>query len=169
MARQKIEVKIGDKYGRFTIIEEVEPHIQPNGKSNRQFRCSCSCGNERIIHLSSLRRGNSKSCGCYLKEITSQLKKKHGGYKHYLYKTFNGMKERCMNPNNKFYKNYGARGIKVCERWLESFAHFLEDMGERPNGHTIDRINNDGNYEPSNCKWATKKEQQNNTRRNKCK
>lgn len=158
-------VKSGDKYGRFTIIEEVEPHIQPNGKSNRQFRCSCSCGNERIIHLSSLRTGNSRSCGCYLKEITSQLKTKHGKGYHYLYQTWTNMKQRCYNTNIRNYKHYGGRGIKVCDRWLESFLNFLEDMGERPSGMSLDRINNDGNYEPSNCRWATN-EQQNKNRRN---
>jgi hypothetical protein len=86
------------------------------------------------------------------------------------FRTWVNIKQRCYNINTPYYINYGERGIKVCNRWLESFENFYEDMGPKPTPyHSIDRINNDGNYEPSNCKWATKKEQQNNTRRNKCK
>lgn len=152
------------KFGRLTAIK-------PTNKRHNKYviwECKCDCGNiieVQSSYLSKEKRGR-KSCGC----LMSDAKKVHGhtssnGYRSKTYRSWDGMKQRCLNPNNPKYDLYGGRGITVCERWLNSFENFLEDMGERPNETSIDRINNDGNYEPLNCKWSTIEEQNNNRRR----
>jgi hypothetical protein len=153
----KLLIKQGDRYGRLIIVSEV------NHPERRTFKCKCDCGNNKIIALTRLRSGITKSCGCY--ELEGKTKHKHApnGKATRTYVTWCNMKTRCNNPNVPYYKNYGGRGIIVCERWNE-FKNFLEDMGERPLGTTIDRINVNGNYEPFNCKWSTPKEQINNRR-----
>jgi hypothetical protein len=161
--RKKIDIKKGDRYGFQSIIEEVEPYVFPSGETKRRFRCICDCGNIRSVNLTGLRNGSIKSCGC--KEIIYPHKT-HGNTNSVEYRTWADMKSRCYNTKVKNYKNYGGRGIIVCDRWLNSFQNFLEDMGKRPDGYTIDRINVDGNYEPNNVRWATWKEQQNNRRNN---
>jgi|SRR6266853_3879354 len=121
-----------------------------------KYLCKCDCGNEKIIYGENIRQGKSASCGCQI------------GGNHYIhgftgtpeFDAWRNMVSRCTNPNSSNYKNYGGRGIKVCDRWLESFDNFLHDMGKRPNPKlSIDRIDNEKGYEPNNCKWATKKEQ----------
>lgn len=168
MARKQLVVNQGDKYGRLSIVKEVEKYISINGYKSRQFLCSCECGNTTTVVLKDLRKGTTKSCGCYKKEINaeqiSKLRRTHGKYLHPLYHTWEGMKTRCYNKNCPKYEYYGGRGIKVCDRWIQSFDNFLLDMGERPLGMSIDRINNDGNYEPSNCRWATMSQQRINQR-----
>lgn len=119
----------------------------------------CECGVEKEFEGSSLRAGTSKSCGCTKKEIAKNINLSHGKYKSPEYRTWVKMKERCYNPNTERYPSYGGRGITVCERWLNSFENFYEDMGKKPKGYSIERINVDGNYEPNNCKWASSQEQ----------
>jgi hypothetical protein len=149
---------IGQTFNRLTVISEAET------KNNFSYwNCICECGKETTVLGSSLKNGNTKSCGCLKKETHT----KHGMHLNELYPIWNSMKSRCLNQDAHDYKNYGARGITVCQRWLD-IHNFIEDMGERPSKyHSIDRIDVNGNYEPSNCRWATPKEQSNNTRSNR--
>ena len=156
---KKLEIKKGEKYGRLTVIQEVQPVVQ-KGIKKRVVRCSCECGKIKDLVIYNLRSGETKSCGCF----NLELKIKHKKSKTPIYNSWENMKKRCLNPTNHNYKNYGGRGIKICDRWLASFTNFYQDMGDRPLGHTLDRIDNDGNYEPSNCKWSSTKEQLKNRR-----
>jgi hypothetical protein len=134
-------------------------------KSRQKFWwCKCICGNEKEIGGRNLRRGDIVSCGCFGKMQRKKTNTKHGMHSSVEYKTWDGMIQRCTNKNRLAYKNYGGRGILVCEEW-KTFENFLLDMGEKPSPfHSIERINNEGNYCKENCKWATSSEQSRNQR-----
>jgi hypothetical protein len=139
------------------ILEEIERYISPKGQPKRQFICKCFCGKEFKTTLSNLNSGNTKSCGC-IKKINNKIKS--------IYQTWKDIKQRCYNPNNKDFKNYGYRGIKLYSEWINNYNLFqewiLSNIGDRPLGLTLDRINNNGNYEPNNLRWATSSQQQKN-------
>lgn len=128
------------------------------------FLCRCQCGKEVRVDSKSLRKGHTKSCGCLQSEFASS-KKTHGMDRTPTYWVWQGMKNRCLNKNSGSFKNYGGRGIGVCDRWKSSFENFLADMGTKPARLSLGRINNNGDYEPSNCRWETTFEQANNTRK----
>lgn len=135
------------------------------GKS--EWLCKCLCGNYTTVSSSRLKRGITKSCGCYRAIVNASIFK-HNQSNTPTYRVWADMKTRCLNPNNHAYKDYGGRGITICSGWKDSFENFLTDMGVRPSkNHCIDRKNNDGNYEPSNCHWVTQQVNQNNKRSNK--
>jgi hypothetical protein len=154
----------GQRFGAWSIVRYATTRSYAGRGAIAYWLCRCDCGTERQVNGSSLRKGQSASCGCVAFKAQSKKLLLHGYARtdkrsgDRTYTTWRSMKYRCSSSHATQYPRYGGRGISVCERW-QSFANFLADMGERPAGRTIDRINPSGNYEPSNCRWATPKEQ----------
>jgi len=148
------------RYGRLL----AKYPIREKGKKIKWF-CVCDCGNTTDVDSGHLHTGAIQSCGCIKSEMCVAKNSSHLMSQTAEYHIWSGMRERCYNPNKRMFKNYGGRGISVCDRWLHSFENFYVDMGNRPStNHSIDRIDNDGNYTHENCKWSTRFEQADNTR-----
>lgn len=159
----------GRRFGRLTVIERSGYVLDKSNRKSINWKCQCDCGNITYVTSNNL-KGKTRSCGCYLREIAGKQTITHGFRKTRLYSIYNSMKQRCNNKNNHAYKNYGGRGIKVCDEWnkpdgLKNFAEWALNNGYSDD-LTIDRINVNGDYEPSNCRWVSISEQSKNTRRN---
>lgn len=153
----------GLSFGRLTVVERAPP-IRRGGSSRTTWLCECECGRTIVVITDSLKSGNTRSCGCLHAETREARTTTHGMSGTKTYDAWCSAKSRCSNPNNPKYADYGGRGISMCAEWFESFEAFLSDMGPAPNGLELDRIDNDGNYEPGNCRWTTRKVQMNNRR-----
>ena len=146
------------KYGKLTYIED---HIERTKSGHKIWKCLCDCGRTHLAAAKSIKSGSTKSCGCLRGEPETGLSVRN--LKEY--RTWVDMKTRCFNVKSAAYKYYGERGITVCDRWRYSFLNFYSDMGKCPEGKTLDRIDNNGNYEPTNCKWSSRYEQIHNRKR----
>jgi len=154
----------GQRFGRLTVVA----YAGKRGSRDSKWLCRCDCGAEKIVAISHLTSGDTRSCGCLNAELSAARRTTHGespnGTTTPEYTCWCHIKDRCSNPNGRFYHRYGGRGIRVCARWENSYENFLADMGRRPAPElSIDRIDNDGDYRPGNCRWATKTEQNRNS------
>ncbi len=152
----------GLRFGRLVVGK----HAETNGRRHK-WECRCDCGIDTIVAGNNLKSGNTSSCGCIRSEKSRARRLTHGKRHAPEYITWASMRSRCSKPSNKSFPRYGGRGIRVCKRWAR-FENFIADMGERPSpSYTLDRRNNNSDYKPSNCRWATKQEQANNRRSNR--
>lgn len=152
---------LNTRFGRLVVL-----HLAYKKNKNLFWKCQCDCGNVTTVSTSHLNRG-TKSCGCWLREFTSQINKPkdNSKFRHPLYSVYSSMLARCYNRNATGYPDYGGRGIKICQEWLDDFWQFVTDVGDRPEGLTLDRKDTNGNYEKSNIRWASWSEQRLNQRR----
>lgn len=157
---------VGVRFERLVVKSYLG--LNSSKRKRSQWLCICDCGNEKIATARVLIAGQSRSCGCLTREINVALHTRHGMYQSLEYQSWANAIQRCTNPKTPDYHNYGGRGVKVCERWIQSFENFLSDMGVRPKGcNSLDRFPNPyGDYEPGNCRWANPAQQGVNTRRN---
>lgn len=159
----------GQRFGRLTVLEMAEPYISPKGQVQTMYLCRCDCGSIKTIRGYALKNGNTKSCGCLVPELSKIANTKHGMRNTKLYREWAAMKTRCFNSNFKSFADYGGRGIIVCDEWKDDFQAFYNYVSKLPHfmeeGYSLDRINNDGNYEPRNVRWATVSQQNYNQRR----
>lgn len=164
----------GIKFGRLTVLSRTADYIEPSGRKRVIWLCKCDCGNYISTQGNSLKSGSTKSCGCLKAERNKRVFTTHGYSKERLYRVWNDIKKRCYNENYKQFKDYGGRGIIICDNWLNDYMNFriwALTNGYNPNAKfgecTIDRIDVNGNYEPSNCRWITIQEQAKNKRKRK--
>lgn len=159
----------GQRFGRLVVVERG-PNAGTGTSSKARWYCRCDCGNTSLVYTSALRGGLTKSCGCWRVEngiiLARPLNRTHGKSSTAAFARWISMRQRCFNPNRKDWPNYGGRGITICDRWM-SFENFYTDMGDPPPGMQIERVDNNGNYEPGNCVWATPVQQGRNRRNNR--
>lgn len=161
----------GKRFGKLIVLKRIEDYVFNSGRKERQWLCKCDCGNEINVIGTNLKRGNTKSCGCYRIDVTKELHTKHNLSNSKFMNTLKGMKSRCYNPKDKRYNNYGGRGITICDEWLcedglINFYNWLINNRYAEN-LTIDRIDSNKGYYPDNCRWVDMKTQQNNRTNNR--